>query len=301
MVMETVVAVVGILSTLSGIGMSIATWRTQVAQTRISAQVAAQDRQRLDAQARADRLAEGAYEYAQRQRTAAAGEGSVAGRGEGRTGAEELAQRAAALVRVTLSEGQVKVTNRADLPVTGLRIFVRAEDVTGSDEGLDLRGAFLVGIMNGGLRWSLDHVAVPVPATASADLRLVEIHVEFVDADGNTWRRRASGSLFQLDQAGAWQPVPVIFSGMPYIDDDPANWPQAYPAPDSYSRRVERQLRKMVLSDAEYARLQQALGATPPSNDQINVPVSDNGSSGSRAAFALLVLGVSCLLYLLIR
>ncbi|MFB7675799.1 hypothetical protein ACFC26_30770 [Kitasatospora purpeofusca] len=327
--METVVAVVGIVSTLSGIAMSIATWRTQVHQTRISAQVADREAQRLDDEIMFNRL--------------------VTNASRGLPMEQGFAQKAAALIQVTLSTAEVRVANLSALPVTGLRIFVRGTEITGSENGLDLTEGRARDI-GGSPRWIPGVVTIPVPPTEQPDVRLVEAHAEFVDADGNSWRRLASGSLFQLDPDGTWQPVSVASSSIPAAagdapptpgynypaptapspgeevwwqrtvtpepdNDQPGEAPHTpgygYPAPTAPSPGEKAWWQRTVLPEPDndqppaleaviHAPLVRPHGRTWVGRDTRTRRVSVRSTTG-RAAFLLLTIGISCLLYLLLR
>ncbi|MFJ9523499.1 hypothetical protein ACIRPK_35365 [Kitasatospora sp. NPDC101801] len=224
-VIETIVAVVGAVSTLAGVGIGVAGYRSQVALLRL--QAAQLQRQTEDAE-RAQRLAEAAERRAQaaERRAVEAGQQRVAQEGNtGRARERRLLLAHARHFTVEAERNVVRAGYRGRFPVTDVRVYWRETDITPG--GLDLsvppdlasydpRAGTLV---------------APVPGLPDGTRpAFADIHVDFTDVHDRRWRRRGNGALLLRGGNGEWDPAPTT-----WLDDDPAQpwdghqsqgWPQ---------------------------------------------------------------------------
>ncbi|OKK11888.1 hypothetical protein AMK16_32505 [Streptomyces sp. CB00455] len=211
---ETIVAVVGAVSTLAGVGIGVAGYRSQAALLRL--QAAQLQRQTEDAE-RAQRLAEAA------ERRAQAAERRAVEAGQQRVAQEENADRArerrlllahARHFTVEAERNAVRVGYRGRFPVTDVRVYWRGTDITPGGLGLGLsvpsdlapydpRAGILV---------------APVPGLPDGTRpAFADIHVDFTDVHDRRWRRRGNGALLLRGGNGEWDPAPTS-----WLEDDPA-------------------------------------------------------------------------------
>ncbi|MFJ4793903.1 hypothetical protein [Kitasatospora purpeofusca] len=258
--METVVAVVGIISTLSGIAMSIATWRREgrafaAAEAREAAREereAAREELRLQAAARRE------AEEAQRRRVIADQAAWIAWRG--RHNVTDATSALTIDVDYWGAQAEVEVRNGGRRSVDDLRIFYRGTDVTPGGDGLGLRG---IGQAGGDDSPSQDWSVRATLPVASSNVAFGELHIEFTDADGRTWRSYDSGKLEEQHPSGRWLSVP--------------QFPPSYGTSPSRAGRGEHSLPKLPEADREETR-----------------------DAGRLVSVGLFVIGVGCLLLLLV-
>ncbi|MFI6445625.1 hypothetical protein [Kitasatospora sp. NPDC050543] len=224
---ETIVAVVGAFSTLAGVGVGVAGYRSQAAQLRLQAaqlerQIAEAERARLLAVAAEQRAAsaeERAAQDAQRQIDREE-------RADRRRQRLALIEHARGLTVVPGDGNNVRVVYSGRLPVTDVRIFWWTSEITPDGQSIDLHYPPGVRESNGtGVT-----VLAPVPGLPEGTrVRLSDIHVDFTDVHGRRWRRRGNGALLQQVDNDHWDPAPTA-----WLDEAEGNTPpeyQAYPYP----------------------------------------------------------------------
>lgn len=224
---ETIVAVVGAFSTLAGVGVGVAGYRSQAAQLRLQAaqlerQIAEAERARLLAVAAEQRAAsaeERAAQDAQRQIDREE-------RADRRRQRLALIEHARGLTVVPGDGNNVRVVYSGRLPVTDVRIFWWTSEITPDGQSIDLHYPPGVRESNGtGVT-----VLAPVPGLPEGTrVRLSDIHVDFTDVHGRRWRRRGNGALLQQVDNDRWDPAPTA-----WLDEAEGNTPpeyQAYPQP----------------------------------------------------------------------
>ncbi|MGW2539950.1 hypothetical protein ACWC5I_03545 [Kitasatospora sp. NPDC001574] len=191
---ETIVAVVGALSALAGIGVGIAGYRNQAAQLRrqiVEAElarrvaVAAEDRASQDARRRA------AQEEEEHQRN------------------ERLALiMHARCLRLWADGSIVRAAYDGRFPVTDVRVFWRDTEITPGGQGFDLY--HLPGARSDG---AVDTVLAPVPGLPEGQtVYLSDIHADFTDMNGRRWRRRGNGALLQQVDGDHWDSSPTAWT-----------------------------------------------------------------------------------------
>ncbi|MFJ8043499.1 hypothetical protein ACIRBX_23670 [Kitasatospora sp. NPDC096147] len=205
---ETIVAVVGAVSTLAGVAIGIAGYRSQAALVRLQT---AQLRQQSEDAERARRLAEAA------ERRAQAAEHRAVEAGRQRAAQEEGADRArerqlllvhARHFTVEADGGAVRAGHRGRFPVTDVRVYWRGTDITPGGLGLDLSGPTEFGPEDP--RAATVVAAVP-GLSDGARPAFADIHVDFTDVQGRRWRRRGNGALLLRGADGAWDSAPTAW------------------------------------------------------------------------------------------
>ncbi|MFI5531944.1 hypothetical protein ACIA8O_25770 [Kitasatospora sp. NPDC051853] len=214
---ETIVAVVGAFSTLAGVGIGVAGYRSQAALVRLQGE---QLRRQIEDSERAQRSAESAERRAEaaehRAREAERrAEQAARQRTEQEERAERWRERQQLLVHargftVEAAGQAVRVAYRGAHPVTEVRLYWRGTEITPGGRGLDLYAA--PGAP------SAAEATASVPGMPEGDpVQLADILAEFTDIHRRRWRRRGDGTLLLRDTDGQWSSEPTA-----WLDDVPA-------------------------------------------------------------------------------
>ncbi|MGW4893448.1 hypothetical protein ACWEQL_14465 [Kitasatospora sp. NPDC004240] len=224
---ETIVALIGAVCTVLGLGISVATYRQQSVYARRTEERAA----------RAERLADEARARSERE----------SARRE-----QELQTSQAQLIHLESWGTAVVVINLGRLPVTAVRLFWRQYDITPGGRDLDLQGrpspygssghdegedtGTGTGTGTGteahsaGGRWT-NRLLVRVPDLAPEDkpLRLADLSVEFTDVGQRRWRKFGTGALYRTTLVSG---APPVWTHVPYGPPAaaPAPWGASPPA-----------------------------------------------------------------------
>ncbi|GAA3024435.1 hypothetical protein GCM10020229_39640 [Kitasatospora albolonga] len=201
---ETIVAVVGAFSTLAGVGIGVAGYRSQAALVKLQGE---QLRRQIEDSERARRSAEAAERRAEEAERRA----ELAGRQ--RAEQEEQAERRRERQQLLMSArdftvepvgNAVRAAYRGRHPVTEVRLYWRDTEITPGGRALDL---YLSSDTP-----STGEAVVPVPGMPEGTrAQLAEIHAEYTDVQGRRWRRRGDGGLLLRGADGRWSAEPTVW------------------------------------------------------------------------------------------
>ncbi|MGW6916832.1 hypothetical protein ACWGB8_23845 [Kitasatospora sp. NPDC054939] len=200
---ETIVAVVGVVCTVLGLGISLATYHQQaVIARRTEERAARMERQETEARERAE------HERARQD--------------------QESQAVHAQFIHVEVWGASVYVSNFGPLPVTGLRILWRERDITPGGGELDLQGRPVAPPPAG----PSNRLVTRVPQ--EGPVRLTDLRVEFTDVRRRRWLRLGTGALYSAAPAPSGSTTWTQVAHTPPPAAEPATPVQCgYPAPSA--------------------------------------------------------------------
>ena len=286
-VLESVVTVIGAITTVCGL---VIGYRGQAEQARQAREQAARaERWEAEAAVRAARAEQREAEAAARAALRAEEERAWRAAAE-RNRREWAEEEQARSLSVRVVGGVVEVVNFGRTAVTDLRVFRRQEEITPQLQGLDLMAALPRASLH---EDGFDVARVPVPGEPDGTTRLGDVHAEFTDVEGRRWKLSATGMLFRAtrhaDGPAGWTACPSRHDVVGTAPGPVGPMPSRQEAPDgSWGGLCEPP--PPHAAPPPYGGPSSA-GRPSPGRAPLRAPRS------SRLALSLLAVGVLCLTY----